>query len=170
MKMASCHPDMPLKARGLCSKCYGRHLYNGTLPAIQPRAKAQNTCGHPDKKHVGKGLCSTCYPSMLRQRDPAGEKIKRREWQLSKLYGLSIPEFDALWIKQGEACALCVKPVPEERHRHVDHCHESGRIRGILCAGCNKALGVLGDTPESLMRAYEYVAKAGVFVPLERAA
>jgi hypothetical protein len=58
--------------------------------------------------------------------------------------------------RQGGTCALC----PEEP-TCIDHDHDTGIVRGILCRQCNGALGKLGDSVESLMRAVEYVRHGG---------
>ncbi|MEV7073553.1 endonuclease VII domain-containing protein [Streptomyces sp. NPDC093990] len=50
-------------------------------------------------------------------------------------------------------CAIC-STVPAV---HVDHCHKTGRVRGVLCFNCNSGLGLLGDDPEALNRAADYL-------------
>lgn len=66
-----------------------------------------------------------------------------------------------MWTAQGGLCALCASKTRlggrQPDSACVDHCHETGRIRGILCFGCNTALGKLGDTTEALERALRYV-------------
>lgn len=73
---------------------------------------------------------------------------------------LSVDAFDAAWQAQNGKCALCSCDLDRSTRRgcHVDHCHETGRFRGLLCGGCNTALGKLGDTPEALQRALAYVS------------
>ena len=77
---------------------------------------------------------------------------------------MSAEQFDALLAAQGGRCALCQRFEPGGRwgRFHVDHCHQTGQIRGILCHGCNVALGALGDDIEGLTRALRYVSQAGV--------
>lgn len=69
-------------------------------------------------------------------------------------YGLTADSYAALELRQGSACAICGK-VPKELV--IDHCHETKRVRGLLCRPCNSAIGVLGDSSESLMRAVDYL-------------
>lgn len=79
---------------------------------------------------------------------------------LSSKYGITSDHYDAILERQGGACALCQKPAGRSNRwgtLSVDHCHETGLIRGLLCAACNSALGMLGDTPERLQRALDYV-------------
>jgi len=67
-------------------------------------------------------------------------------------YGISQPEFDAMVEAQGGVCAICrVRPA-----EHVDHCHETLRVRGVLCAPCNTRLHAV-DNVEWLEAATAYV-------------
>lgn len=79
---------------------------------------------------------------------------KGRVRVLMRRYGLTPETLEAMKQAQGHACALCRKPLGERFLSHVDHCHETGRVRGVLCISCNHALGVLGA---GLARALEYV-------------
>lgn len=61
-------------------------------------------------------------------------------------------------------CAVCQRPESvidprkgETKELAVDHCHETGRIRGLLCNNCNRAIGLLGDSVELLLKAVEYL-------------
>lgn len=73
-------------------------------------------------------------------------------------YGIGVAEYDARLAVQGGVCALCFAAKPGGRGSfHVDHDHVTGTIRGILCHGCNTALGLLKDDPALLRRAAEYV-------------
>lgn len=87
-----------------------------------------------------------------------------RDYLLQRRFGMSAEQFDALLAAQGGRCALCQRFEPGGRwgRFHVDHCHQTGQIRGILCHGCNVALGALGDDIEGLTRALRYVSQAGV--------
>jgi hypothetical protein len=59
---------------------------------------------------------------------------------------------------QNGACALCLKPFVS--HACIDHCHQTGQVRGILCVGCNVALGRLGDTIEAIEGVLDYLRRA----------
>jgi hypothetical protein len=85
-----------------------------------------------------------------------------RERRLAVLYGLTLESREELLSKQNGKCAICQRPVSFDgasRHRgaHIDHCHATGKVRGILCGGCNHAIGKLGDTLEGVLRAVEYL-------------
>jgi hypothetical protein len=86
-------------------------------------------------------------------------KTKERERHLIKKYGVTLKDYDAMLISQGGECAICNKPESEEKHGvlHVDHCHKTGVVRGLLCNNCNQVLGRAMDNPETLCRAAEYL-------------
>lgn len=83
---------------------------------------------------------------------------RRAERTRERLYGLGGGEFDRLVESQGGKCLIC-DVVPNTRLA-VDHSHENGRVRGLLCSKCNLGLGCFKDNPQFLTRAAEYL-KAG---------
>ncbi len=76
-----------------------------------------------------------------------------RAGHLKRQYGLTEAERDRLIAAQGGVCCICLSAPPE----HVDHCHETGRVRGVLCFSCNAALGQFKDRPDAIRRAAAYV-------------
>ena len=79
-------------------------------------------------------------------------KIKSREAQL-RLYGLTAEEWQSLFDSQQGLCAICrVNNI-----RDVDHCHITGRVRGLLCNPCNQALGLFNDDKNRLIKATKYL-------------
>lgn len=81
-----------------------------------------------------------------------------RRWRLQKDYGITVEEYDALMAKQGSCCALCGKA---SKKLDVDHDHDTGKVRGLLCRACNVALGNLGDSVAGLTRALDYLKGTG---------
>jgi len=81
--------------------------------------------------------------------------------QLKSTYGLSLDEFNAMRERQGYCCAICGEHENEITGRrgglHVDHDHETGRIRGLLCWRCNLGLGNLQESPDVLSQAISYI-------------
>lgn len=75
-------------------------------------------------------------------------------------YGITQEEFDALLEQQGGRCAICrtTDTSPHKRFS-IDHCHERGHVRGLLCHYCNVALGALKDRPELLRVAADYLER-----------
>jgi hypothetical protein len=78
---------------------------------------------------------------------------------LMKQYKLSADDFRSKLDAQGGGCAICGRRDSGEdgRQMHVDHCHKTGVVRGILCAPCNKGLGMFADDPDRLVAAATYL-------------
>lgn len=75
------------------------------------------------------------------------------------LYGITRDEYRKLWLSQGGVCAICVQPERTARNRllTIDHDHATGQVRGLLCSQCNRAIGLLGDSPEVIEAAARYL-------------
>jgi hypothetical protein len=80
-----------------------------------------------------------------------------RHYHLTRRYGIGAAEVDALIADQRGLCAICRERKPE----HVDHDHMTGKVRGILCFGCNGGLGQFQDNTEWLAHAIEYLERNG---------
>jgi hypothetical protein len=78
-----------------------------------------------------------------------------RRTRLKHRYQLTFEQYQKLFEQQGGKCALCRERVAAD----VDHCHETGKVRGLLCRACNIGLGMFGDTIDGLFRAIEYLRK-----------
>ncbi|WP_236239205.1 endonuclease VII domain-containing protein [Streptomyces sp. CC228A] len=78
---------------------------------------------------------------------------RNRQSYFQRKYGITEAELDAMIEAQGGVCVICLSAPPE----HVDHCHETGRVRGVLCFSCNAALGQFKDRPDAMRRAADYV-------------
>jgi hypothetical protein len=90
------------------------------------------------------------------------DKRAKRDGRLRAQFGIGVDEYDAILLAQGGGCAICGNGIGDGRgHRlHVDHCHGTGIVRGILCSGCNLGLGKFADDPERLERAAEYLRRS----------
>lgn len=85
-----------------------------------------------------------------------------RKKHLRYKFGLTIKDYDKLYNEQSGCCAVCEKHQSElKRALAVDHNHETGQIRGLLCSGCNPAIGALGADygTDLLQKAIRYVEK-----------
>lgn len=84
-------------------------------------------------------------------------------------YGISPEKFNEMLVAQEGLCPVCKREIGEypKITPHVDHDHETGEVRGLLCGRCNPMLGLSGDSVENLERAIEYLksSRTGVFVP-----
>lgn len=85
---------------------------------------------------------------------PKEDPAPRRAPMLKIQYGLTIEQFEGLVAKHGGMCWICQQ---EPNPPCVDHCHATGRVRGILCRACNTAIGRMGDDPARLRAAAAYL-------------
>jgi hypothetical protein len=81
-----------------------------------------------------------------------------RDYELRRKYGTTLAEYGQLLASQGGVCAICCE-APEGYELHLDHCHVTGRVRGLLCARCNTALGKFRDDPVILRAAVNYIER-----------
>lgn len=97
-----------------------------------------------------------------RKANPVDHKAGQRRCHLRKQFGMTPADFDALLAGQGGVCGICRGALADSRgfHPHVDHWHDTGRVRGILCLKCNVGLGAFGDDPERLGQALRYLLNA----------
>jgi len=83
----------------------------------------------------------------------ANRELVRAKDRKSK-YGITSEEYAAFVEQQNGVCAICEQP---DRRIGVDHDHATGKVRGLLCNHCNRALGSFGDDPERLAQAIRYL-------------
>lgn len=75
-------------------------------------------------------------------------------------YGMTRREFESLLVSQGEACAICRRRLGRGRYgAQVDHDHRTGKVRGLLCNPCNRAIGLLRDDPAIVDAAARYLRR-----------
>jgi hypothetical protein len=82
-------------------------------------------------------------------------KPSNRDRHLQTRYGITAEMYAAMLAAQQGQCAIC-KSIPDGL-LHVDHCHETERVRGLLCGNCNRALGLFKDNIKSLEEAITYL-------------
>lgn len=123
---------------------------------------------HPVAKNGVVSKCKECSAAMTRERNalnPQRLAVTNRRSKLKRNYGITLEAYDKLLAQQDGGCAICGTPDPGGRIGafgpvfHVDHCHESGAIRGLLCHCCNTALGSFRDDVERLSKAIAYLGR-----------
>jgi len=85
-----------------------------------------------------------------------------RKYRLKNKYGISLEEYDALLKEQQYRCAICLCNVPSKKyHKYlaVDHDHKTGKVRGLLCSNCNRALGFLKEQITTIQNMITYIVK-----------
>lgn len=126
-------------------------------------------------------ISQAAYEAMMKRDRNLAARIRRRkiagtgrvrgsfkedkyEEYLLRTYRLSLQDVRLLWETQGRRCPCCGDDLPEPsgpacRVVHVDHCHKTGKVRGLLCVRCNVALGQVRDSVETLKRMIAYLER-----------
>lgn len=91
-------------------------------------------------------------------RNRAKRNAKARDNSFVRRYGITTKERDLLIVRQKNRCAICGSLFTETNRPEVDHCHSTGRVRGMLCTFCNSMLGYAKDSQLNLRNAQKYLA------------
>lgn len=82
----------------------------------------------------------------------------QRDYMLKARYGLQKGDYEKMLESQNYSCAICKRDSREMTyHLHVDHCHTTGKVRGLLCSPCNVFLGYSNDSTELFKNAVLYL-------------
>jgi NMD protein affecting ribosome stability and mRNA decay len=148
-------------ASKLCPKCgESKPLSGWTIRESGPR--------------IGQAVahCKACNTKAYVQRSKDDDTLYRRvQWpsKLKRKYGITVDDYYRMLAEQSGCCATCGSMTPGNRHYkrmgkpemfHVDHCHSTGKVRGLLCNRCNRAIGYLGDNPEIADSISAYLRKS----------
>lgn len=117
-----------------------------------------------DKFHVRKtgklySYCNECENVKSKEsyyRNRETKLLSIRRVKLRMRYGITPEEYEKRLVEQAGRCAIC-KQEPSKQRLAVDHCHKTGRIRGLLCSSCNHGLGNFKDSPNLLDKAIKYI-------------
>lgn len=84
------------------------------------------------------------------------KKEVRNGW-LKRTYGITLEEFNQMWADQEYKCKICGIENNTDKNFHVDHCHKTGKVRGILCQFCNQAIGLIKENIQALENIIQYL-------------
>jgi uncharacterized Zn finger protein (UPF0148 family) len=164
-------PKAAGRGRRYCDTCRGFALEE-SYERVKERATAYNKAFPERRREYSKRWREANKETLKanqkewRARTRERDREKRKAWALYQEYGMSLADFWALHTAQEGACAICQKRPTDPFTLHVDHCHETGKIRGLLCSPCNTGLGRFKDDPERLMKAARYLdGSSGVSQP-----
>jgi hypothetical protein len=146
-KPATCHTDRPLYARSRCRSCYEKLLKKAN-PAFAERQR--KNCRDWGAANAAKKKAADS--AWLAKKDP--------EWRRARYlrrYGLTPERYDAILAGQCGACRICRQRPKSGKALAVDHCHETGRVRGLLCFRCNFGLSFFAEDAQTLFRAARHV-------------
>lgn len=149
------------------------------------------TCVHANRAAHCRGMCKSCYNKWLMERDPEyrERQLKNcREWHIKnperaranqlawskrldkdykrrrqlKNYGMSLEDYNDMLQRQNGVCAICDKPPKESKNLQVDHDHNTGIVRGLLCFRCNYGMSFFSENPDRMEKAVNYLRKSKV--------
>jgi len=135
-----------------CATC-GR-----AFPEVQFYVRRRET-SHGDKR-FWQSSCKDCTRTRRRITQNSTNAVgltRSRQYYLKRRYGITPEQWDAIWEAQGRRCGSCKSPATDGKYWHVDHNHRTGKVRGILCHGCNTGLGNFRDDPARLQAAIHYL-------------
>ncbi len=134
-----------------CKKC-------GETKPLTDFYKPGSKGDKPDARHY---VCKECTKARVTA-NHCPETYRRQH--LKRTYNITPEEYDAMLAKQDGHFACCPATTPGSSRRNiyfsVDHCHTTGKVRGLLCHQCNTALGLIKDKPETLTNMLAYLSKA----------
>lgn len=132
-----------------------RSEQNGAVQYLVECAK----CGEihsRNAKHLKQGQE---YQGCEYYKPPNYSGLEKRDGIIRRVYGITLAEYDKMFEDQNGKCAICGSPDEVEGRRlAIDHCHDSGRVRGLLCGKCNRGLGLFYDNKQLLENAISYLA------------
>jgi hypothetical protein len=139
----------------------------GCCQLIQP---ITNFYPHKSQSDGLQTRCKDCARKNSQKHYHTIDVNKRRQWSrgtmLKKQYGLTLEDYNSLLSGQEGVCAICGRTETQRSnsrgtidHLRVDHCHTTGRVRGLLCSQCNFGLGNFRDKLGLLISATSYLLK-----------
>jgi predicted metal-binding protein len=123
-------------------------------PEVIARAKERNKLYREQRKIYKKSATGRQKENEYRRRKYAKVGFDRHLWQR---YKITKDEYDMIFALQEGKCDICKEE--SDKKLHVDHCHDTQIVRGLLCGSCNRAIGLLKDNIETMQNAIKYLSK-----------
>lgn len=152
-RCSKCGAEKPLLAfarqgrgwRGDCKECRASYTMGWSA-------------ANPEKVRTAARAWRAANPERVQlhaDRNRPRAKVKRRHRTVEQ-YGLDLVQYNEMLAAQGGGCAICGS-IDKSKALAVDHCHDTGRVRGLLCSTCNTGIGRFSDDPALLIRAARYI-------------
>jgi hypothetical protein len=123
-------------------------------PEVKERAKIRNAQYRKRRAEYKKTEAGRVAEKRYRQTTRVKSAYRNR---LKTRYGLTPEEVEQMKLDQNGMCGICIR---EPKTWHIDHCHQTGKVRGMLCGSCNMALGLLKDSERRIINAAIYLRKS----------
>ena len=149
----------------VCKRCGIKRSYVDFHIVKECRGGRRPVCKFCIREQQKKRYDSNTKFACARQRKwNALNKQTIRQMNLKKQYGITLEQYNTMFIFQGGVCLVCGRPETASRNGKVknlsvDHNHVTDKIRGLLCQKCNSALGLLEDNPVIIKSLLEYIIK-----------
>jgi hypothetical protein len=101
--------------------------------------------------------CKECHKRNCKIRWHSKTTAEKQASRMHSMYGITPEEYIAMHDLQQGKCAICKEQPTTQRGLHVDHCHKTNKVRGLLCHGCNTGLGSFRENPHYFRNAIEYL-------------
>ena len=124
--------------------------------------KPENGFYRTKRRKNGRAIwCKKCQNQYQTERRKRVPRSYFRNQRLKCEYGITSEDYTGMLSKQGGGCAICGRSGDrgDEGYLNVDHSHRTGTVRGLLCTGCNQAVGQMRDDPGLLRRAAVYLER-----------
>ena len=114
--------------------------------------------------YTGRKDCKDCKNTKARQwrkdnpENTERNLVRMRERNKERRYGITQEQFDQMLLDQNNRCKICDNDFKNSKDTHIDHCHNTNRVRGLLCNSCNMALGQFNDDIEFMNNAIKYLS------------
>lgn len=119
------------------------------------------------------GYCKGCAVATVtasRHKDPTSHRQANQNWRQKNIthhadinakwkYGVPHGTYDKMFLEQSGVCAICKLPSHNGHRLHIDHCHDTGKVRDLLCTSCNNGIGRFRHKKELLLEAAAYLER-----------
>lgn len=154
-KCKLCFAEFVMKKSGTvyCSDLCRSRSRQEKLRARTEQFRKCMKCGIDVPVRAGYPICANCK---IDKRD-AIKARRKEELRRYRKYGITEQEYFDLFNQQNNCCAICFSNEATKKGWQIDHCHVTGKVRGILCHHCNTAIGQFKDDPNLLISAIRYL-------------
>lgn len=154
IKIPKCHPDKKFYCKDLCRECYEKQLKEKNPEFWEKQKKNSRDWRKRNKEY------SALKAKEYRLKNPLSFERKRNK--ILKKYGINNLTFRKMLLFQNDKCYICEQPLKEtDKFAHVDHCHTTGKVRGILCSQCNWFMSKIDTISDCLLNLQNYVKNQG---------